>query len=469
MNADIRLSTTTRLRFRCDISELPDFTGQKVADRYTLKKCLRAGRKSALYEGADSRPVRNVAVKLLSPTLASYPGYLEQFEREAQAAAELSHPNICRIYEHGCAPLAFSPGETKPVHYLCMQLFDGGSLAERLDAPEHTTPAAVASWLDVVSDALNDAHRNGVVHTGLKPTSVVFSAVGVPYVTDFAIATRPRDAGRSQPIRGAPEYLAPEQWDGLVAGPQSDQYSLACLCYRVLTGVVPCENQLDPQTRNRNFEQGALAADVQARRQGRPPLSSPTSTVLARALSVRPSDRFAAIADFALAFRRSLGESPASNRKPRVFVSYRREADAGWAALFADKLSTQHGLDVFVDRHRVDSARQVPEKIESAIRDCDFFVCLLAKSTLVSAWVREEIRIADAAGKPMIPRRAGGFRRPAAWPLPAWLKRFIPRAWLFPECAKRLMDAEEVRLFADYDEGAIEKLAKMILSAPQKL
>jgi len=105
LNAEIWLSTTTRLRFRCDLSELPDFTGQKLADRYTLEKCLRAGRKSALYEGTDSRPVRRVAVKLLSPTLASYPGYLDQFEREAQAAAELDHPNICRIYEHGCGPL----------------------------------------------------------------------------------------------------------------------------------------------------------------------------------------------------------------------------------------------------------------------------------------------------------------------------------------------------------------------------
>ena len=154
LNAEIRLSATTRLRFRCDISELPDFTGQKLADRYTLEKCLRAGRKSALYEGADSRPIRKVAVKLLSPTLATYPGYLDQFEREAQTAAELDHPNICRIYEHGRAPLAFSPGETKPVHYLCMQMLDGGSLAERLDAPEHGTPAAVAGWLDIVSDAL---------------------------------------------------------------------------------------------------------------------------------------------------------------------------------------------------------------------------------------------------------------------------------------------------------------------------
>jgi serine/threonine protein kinase len=468
LNAEIRLSNTTRLRFRCDLSELPDFTGQRLADRYTLENCIRAGRKSAFYKGSDSRPVRKVAVKLLSPTLATYPGYLEQFEREAQTAADLSHPNICRIYEHGCAPLAFCRGETRPVHYLCMQMLDGGSLAARLDEPEHATATAVARWLDVVSDALNDAHRNGVVHAGLKPTSVVFSATGVPYVTDFAIAIRPRDAKRSQPLLGAPEYLAPEQWDGLAAGPESDQYSLACLCYRVLAGAVPFENQLDPRARTRNFDHGPVPADVQARKHGRPLLPLSISSVLARALSVRPGDRFPSIVDFALAFRRSLNEVPVPTRKIRVFVSYRRETDAGWAALFADKLSKQHGLDVFIDRRRVDSARQVPEKIESAIRECDFFVCLLARSTLESAWVREEIKIADAAGKPMIPVVHEGFRRPGAWPVPPWIKRLIPGGWQFHESTRRLMDAEEVRLFADYDEGAIEKLANMILSRPQK-
>jgi hypothetical protein len=174
------------------------------------------------------------------------------------------------------------------------------------------------------------------------------------------------------------------------------------------------------------------------------------------------------MSEFAQAFRHASSERTVPDRKIRVFVSYRREADAGWAALFADKLSTQHGLDVFVDRYRVDSARQVPEKIESAIRDCDYFVCLLAKSTLKSAWVREEIRIAAAAGKPMIPVVQEGFRRPGVWRVPAPLKPFVPQAWQASEAVARLLDGEEVRLFADYDQSAVERLARMILSAAPK-
>ncbi len=468
LNTEIRLSNSTRLRFRCEISELPDFTGQLLANRYKLEECLRAGRKSALYRASDTRPIRQVAVKLLSPTLANYPGYLDQFKREAQMAAELSHPHICKIYEHGCEPLRFATGDVKRVHYLCMQMLDGGSLASRLDSAD-ATPATVADWLDTIAYALHDAHRNGVVHAGLKPTSIVFSAAGVAYVTDFAIAVRPSDASRTQPVLGAPEYLAPEQWDGLEAGPASDQYSLACLCYRMLTGAVPFKDQIDPQTRSRNYEEGPVPAHVLALRQRRHPVPPAVSAVLARALSPGPADRFPAIDEFARAFRQSLADVPIPERKTRVFVSYRREADAGWAAFFAHKLSDTHGLDVFVDRHRVDSARQVPEKIETAIRESDFFVCLLARSTLESAWVREEIRIAQAAGKPMIPVIHEGFRRPVVSALPGWLQRILrrPSASALPQPVQHLLDAEEVRLFADYDEGAVEKLAKMILSKPK--
>jgi len=135
----------------------------------------------------------------------------------------------------------------------------------------------------------------------------------------------------------------------------------------------------------------------------------------------------------------------------------------GWAAFLADKLNQHHGLDVFIDRQRVDSARHVPDKIQTAILQCDFFRLRASKSTLESAWVREEIRIADTAGQAHDPVVQEGFRRPSSPWIPTWMRRFVPRTWLFPECAKRLMDAEEVRLFADYDADAVEKLARMIL------
>jgi serine/threonine protein kinase len=448
-NSEVRLSTRTRLRFRGEISELPEFSGQTLNQRYYLRKCLRASRKSAFYEAEDTRPSRKVAVKLLSPSLSSYPGYLEQFEREAATAARLSHPNICKIYEYGQAPLVYGPGREKETYYICMQILDGGSLADRLDASDHALPESVASWLDVVAQALQEAHGAGVAHAGLKPTSIVFSATGTPYVTDFAIAIIGDVRDHRQLFLGAPDYIAPEQWEGLVPTGATDQYSLAALAYRMLTGTVPFDDQINPERRAQNFQRDPVAADALAAQRGRPEVNRSISQALARALSVRPEERFSSIVEFAQAFRAALGQRIERERKLRVFLSYRRQQSSGWAAFFADKLAERHGLEVFVDRQRVDKAGdRVPEKIQRAIADCDCFVCLIANQTLKSAWVLDEIRLAVAAGKPMIPVVEESFKKPKGSGL--------------PEHVESLLNCEEVRLFADYDEGAIKKLADMI-------
>jgi hypothetical protein len=93
-------------------------------------------------------------------------------------------------------------------------------------------------------------------------------AAGVPYLMDFGIATCHWTAEHSQPFFGVPENFPPEQWDGLAVGPQCDRYPLPGLYYRVLAGAVPFENQMDPQTRSRNLEQGAAPAYVRARKEG---------------------------------------------------------------------------------------------------------------------------------------------------------------------------------------------------------
>jgi len=126
---------------------------------------VRTGRKSVLYEGSDSQPISQGRGQASVPDACRLSGYRERFESEAQAAANLTHPNICRIYQYGCAGLLFSPGNEKETQYVCMQMLDGGSLDDRLDAPEHTTSSAVSNWLDVVADAIGDAHRNGVMHS----------------------------------------------------------------------------------------------------------------------------------------------------------------------------------------------------------------------------------------------------------------------------------------------------------------
>jgi len=403
-----------------------------------------------LYEADDTRPPRVVAIKLLSPSLASYPGYLELFEREAFTAAQLSHPHICKILDYGRAPLRFSSNETKELNYICMDMLDGGSLADHLDNVEDASAIRVAAWVDVVSEALTEAHQIGVVHAGLKPTSIVFSRSGAPFVTDFAIAIRPSDQGRL-PFLGDPDYLAPEQWQGCSATASTDQYSLAALAFRNLTGGLPYEGQQDPDRRARNFAIGPPSADTLAKGHGRAEVAAPVSRVFAKALAVRPEDRYPSILEFALAFRQAIGAGQAKASGDRsVFISYRRDPSSGWAVLIAKTLKERYAIDSFVDTQRMDGAVQIPLKIQRAIQQCDLFVCLLARQTLKSAWVLEEIRLAAAADKPMIPVFHEGFKP--------------PRGGSIPEHVDRLINHEGVRVYADYDDAAIAKLASIIRS-----
>jgi hypothetical protein len=246
-------------------------------------------------------------------------------------------------------------------------------------------------------------HQQGVIHSGLKPTSIVFDGNGSPYVTDFAIANSPRESGR-QAVLGAPDFLAPEQWEGLAPTHASDQYALAVLTYLMITGSRPYESQHDPDNRRKNYARGPVPAHEQASRSGAGEVPRTISDVLKRALSVKPEERFPSVREFFVAFRKSIS-SPGSRRAgtPRVFISYRRNLSAGWAVLFARELSEKHKISAFVDTQRVDTAIRLPVKLSRAIQECDIFVCLLAKNTLKSAWVQEEIRLAWQSNKPMVP------------------------------------------------------------------
>ena len=247
--AVIRLSNSTALTFSSEqFAELPDLTGQVIGDRFQLNKIIHNGSKTALYEASDSRLPQNVAVKILSPSLANYPGYLEQFRREAETAARLRHPRICKVIDSGQARIALENGRFATSHYLAMELMEGSSLSEHISKEALFPLEKVVICLDEVTDAIDHAHRMGVIHSGIKLSSVVFDRGGRAYITDFGMASRQDDQAK-RVILGAPEFLAPEQWEGLEPTPQVDQYSLAVLTYMLVTGSRPFEGQQDPQVR----------------------------------------------------------------------------------------------------------------------------------------------------------------------------------------------------------------------------
>jgi serine/threonine protein kinase len=155
----------------------------------------------------------------------------ERFAREARAAAAVSHPNICQL---------FDIGEHDGEPFLCMELLDGQSLAGRLAGGPIATPEALTIELAVLS-ALAALHRRGIVHRDLKPTNVFLSASGIKLL-DFGLArsasTSPDETGVTMPgmVMGSPRYMAPEQVRGEETDARSDLFAAGLVLYEMLSG-----------------------------------------------------------------------------------------------------------------------------------------------------------------------------------------------------------------------------------------
>src|SRR5262249_36381870 len=150
------------------------------------------------------------------------------------------------------------------------------------------------------------AHEQGVVHGDLKPTAVVFDSAGHLYLTDFAIAQKALVDGGQSTV-GSPAFMAPEQWDGIVATPAADQFAFAALSYYLITGSRPFEGQDSPEIREMNFRRGPIPAHEEVAQKQRPAISRAVSEVLKRALSVTPVDRYASVGIFTAALLKAFG------------------------------------------------------------------------------------------------------------------------------------------------------------------
>ncbi len=178
---------------------------------------------------------RQVAVKVLIAEFASNPAFVERFRREAQAAANLNHPNIVGIYDWG---------EERGTYFIVMEYVEGRSLAEilRTEGPMHPDRAAEVA-IDVAM-ALDAAHRQDLVHRDIKPGNVLLSPTGEVKVADFGIATAiaagtDNNLTQAGQVMGTATYFSPEQAQGHKVDQRSDIYSLGVVLYEMLTGDPP--------------------------------------------------------------------------------------------------------------------------------------------------------------------------------------------------------------------------------------
>jgi len=203
--------------------------------RYELHRRLARGGMADVFLARDQLLGRPVAVKVLFPEYATDPKFVERFRREAQAAANLNHPNIVSIYDWG---------EELGTYYIVMEYVEGQSLAQILRRDGSLTVEQVTRVALDVAGALGFAHEGGVVHRDVKPGNVLVSPKGEMKVADFGIATAMTanaDANLTQTgaVMGTATYFSPEQAQGHKVDHRSDLYSLGVLLYEMLVGQPP--------------------------------------------------------------------------------------------------------------------------------------------------------------------------------------------------------------------------------------
>ena len=319
---------------------------ETIADRYAVVSEIGRGGMAVVLLARDARHDREVALKVFRQDVtAAVAG--ERFEREVQIAARLNHPHLVPLFDSGKAA-----GHL----FYVMPFVRGETLRQRLDRDE-TLDVALALKLTVeVCGALEYAHRNGVIHRDIKPENILLSEEHA-VVTDFGIA-RALGAARSESLTGlgmtlgTPMYMSPEQavGDTEVDG-RSDQYSLACVLFELLTGKPPFAAPTTMALIAKHISEPAPLVTA-----SRSDLSTQLERTLQRALEKSPDARFRSVADFARALESAATATPMTHPRETVvvldFTNISGDAGVQW-------LSNGIAETLGVALKRVDSVRLV--------------------------------------------------------------------------------------------------------------
>ncbi|MBW8825079.1 MAG: Stk1 family PASTA domain-containing Ser/Thr kinase [Acidobacteria bacterium] len=267
--------------------------------RYEIERRLARGGMADVYLARDTLLDRPVALKVLFPEFATDHSFVERFRREAQAAANLNHPNIVAVYDWG---------EEGSTYFIVMEYIDGRSLSQIVRDEGPLEPTRAAEITQSIAGALGFAHRNGVIHRDVKPGNVLLAPQGQVKVTDFGIAravSASENLTQTGTVMGTATYFSPEQARGEPVDPRSDVYSLGIVLYELLVGAPPFTGDSPVSVAYKHVSE---QAELPRRRNPRIP--APLEAVTMRALAKNPANRYDSADDFAADLRRFIEGAP---------------------------------------------------------------------------------------------------------------------------------------------------------------
>jgi eukaryotic-like serine/threonine-protein kinase len=271
--------------------------GSVVDNRYRVLRRLGSGGMADVWLAEDTHLQRQVALKVLHRRFLQDREFVARFQREAEHAAGLQHPNIVAVFDRG---------EDGDVNYIAMRYVQGPTLKELID--RGLSPDQAVALVRQVLEGARFAHRNGIVHRDLKPQNVIVDEEGKAVVTDFGIAR----AGVSEitqtgSVMGTPQYLSPEQAQGFEVTPVSDLYSIGVILYEALTRRVPFEGESAVAIAMKQ-----VAETPQRPSSINPQISPALDAVVMRALEKEPGQRFQSADAFIAALDAAMREPGAA-------------------------------------------------------------------------------------------------------------------------------------------------------------
>ncbi|GBC76628.1 Serine/threonine-protein kinase PknB [bacterium HR08] len=332
--ARIETEAGSHRRRRAEGGEMSRLQPGAVLSHYQIQAWVARGGMAEVYRAVDLRLGRTVAIKILSPSLMADPEARRRFFREARAASALQHPNICAVYE---------VGEAEGIVFIAMPYIAGRTLKEILEQGPVPLERALGYAIDI-ADALEEAHRQGIIHRDIKPSNVIVDERDRAIVLDFGLAKRVRLEGRdpgealtlsqittTSALIGTTPYMSPEQVRGEPLDARSDIFAFGTLLYELLTGQRPFRGATTVEVLH-----AILHDEPEPMSAIGPPVDFELERIVRKALRKNPADRYQTISEMKadlVTFAREKGYATSGLRIVAVPPTVRERRRWPWRAL----------------------------------------------------------------------------------------------------------------------------------------